>query len=82
MCVLFVRYSASHGQIGALPVGVTDLHIATDSKYQVGDVWEYKTLAGEERSRFTVVKIDRSSNVGVIIHLAVDKLTWKTCRAI
>ena len=52
----------------------------TDSKYRVGDVWEYTTRGGEEQSRLTIVKIDKSSKLGIVIHIAVDRLNWRTCQ--
>lgn len=51
-----------------------------DPKYQVGDIWEYKTRTGEEGSKFTVVKVEKASSLGLIIHIAVDNLTWRTCQ--
>jgi hypothetical protein len=72
--------SHSTGQIGVLPKGDVRLRAVTDPKYSVGDVWEYKTRAGEEHSRLTVLKIERSSKLGIIVHVAVDNLTWRTCQ--
>lgn len=67
------------GQIGALPAGTDHLQIVTDPKFHVGDIWEYKTRSGEENSRRIVVRVERSANLGVIVHVAVDHLTWTTC---
>ena len=52
---------------------------ATDSKFHVGDVWEYHTRRGEERSRFIIVKIERAPKVGIIVHIGVDRLNWMKC---
>lgn len=49
-----------------------------DSKYRVGDVWEYDTRGGEKRSRFVVVKVETSPKLGTIVHIGVDNLIWKT----
>ena len=70
----------AQAQIGALPKNDVRLKDATDSKFRVGDVWEYKTRPGEERSRLTIVKIDNSPELGIIVHVAVDSLTWKDCQ--
>jgi hypothetical protein len=67
------------GQIGALPAGTDHLQIVMDPKFHVGDIWEYKTRSGEENSRLIVVRVERSANLGVIVHVAVDHLTWITC---
>jgi hypothetical protein len=67
-------------QIGVLPAQSGNLRSTTDSRYRAGDVWEYTTRHGEEQSRLTIVKVERSSQLGIIIHLALDRLTWKTCQ--
>ena len=75
-----VHVAAVEAQIGALPTDNVGLRSSTDSTYRVGDVWEYRARSGEQASKFTVVKIDSSPNLGIIIHIAVDKLNWKTCQ--
>jgi hypothetical protein len=72
--------AAIQAQIGASPKNDTRLSDASDPKFRVGDVWEYKTRSGEENSRLTVVKIDRSPELGIIVHIAVDNLTWRDCQ--
>jgi hypothetical protein len=62
-----------------MPKNDTRLEDASDPKFHVGDVWEYKTRSGEEDSRLTILKIDSSTELGVIVHVAVDNLTWKNC---
>ena len=71
--------SSSAAQIGILPKKDTTLKDATDSKFHVGDVWQYKTRPGEETSRLIIAKIDDSPDLGVVVHVAVDGLTWKDC---
>jgi len=71
---------AARSQVGALPKNDVRLKDATDPKFRVGDVWEYKTRPGEEHSRLTIVKIDNSAELGLIVHVAVDSLTWKDCQ--
>lgn len=80
MFALLPGFIAPAAQIGALPARGGNLQTANDSKYRVGDVWEYVTRSGEEQSRLTIVKIDKSSKLGIIIHIAVDRLTWRTCQ--
>jgi hypothetical protein len=72
--------AALEAQIGALPTSDTRLNDASDPKFHVGDVWEYKTRAGEENATLTVVKIDSSPELAIIVHVAVDTLTWRDCR--
>jgi hypothetical protein len=72
--------AGARAQVGVLPKNDTQLTDASDPKFHVGDVWEYKTRSGEENSRLTVVKIDTSPELGIIVHIAVDNLTWKDCQ--
>jgi hypothetical protein len=66
-------------QVGVLPKNDTRLEDASDPKFHVGDSWEYKTRSEEENSRLTTLKIDSSPELGVIVHVAVDNLTWRDC---
>ena len=51
---------AASAQIGVLPQEDTTLHEASDDKFKVGDVWEYATREGEEKSALTVLKVESS----------------------
>jgi hypothetical protein len=66
-------------QVGLAPKNDVTLKDATDNKFRVGDVWEYETRKGEERSRLTIVKIDNSPELGVIVHIGVDNLRFSNC---
>lgn len=67
-------------QIGLAPKNDFRLEAATDTKFRVGDVWEYDNRPGESSSRVTILKIDHSPEVGIIVHVAVDQLTWQDCQ--
>ena len=66
-------------QIGVLPKKNVTLKDATDDRFRVGDVWEYATQKGEEHSRLTIVKIDQSPELGLIVHVGVDNLRFSNC---
>lgn len=70
---------AASAQVGVLPKNDVTLQDATDDKYRVGDAWEYETRKGEEHSRLTIVKIDRSPELGLVIHIAVDNVKFSNC---
>ena len=72
-------FGAVDAQIGVIPKGEVRLDESKDQKFQVGDIWEYKTRPGEERSRITILRIENSPKVGIIVHVAVDNLTWLDC---
>src|SRR6516165_5292875 len=57
-----------------LPQNDTTLRDATDEKFKVGDVWEYETRKGEEKSTVTILKVENSPEPGAIVHIAVDKV--------
>lgn len=80
MGAVALLFAGGRAQIGALPKNDTRLNDASDPKFHVGDVWGYKTRSGEDNSRLTVVKIDSSPELGIIVHIAVDNLTWKDCQ--
>jgi hypothetical protein len=62
-----------------LPTKDTSLKEVSDPKFRVGDVWEYHTRRGEEQSRLTVVKVEESPEVGIIVHVAVDRIRLASC---
>src|SRR5437870_13231041 len=68
-------------QVGVLPKKDVSLTDATDDKFRVGNVWEYETRKGEERSRLTILKVDNSPELGVIVHIGVDNVRLSNCRA-
>jgi hypothetical protein len=51
-----------------------------DPKFRSGDVWEYKTRPSEEKSRITILRTETSPGLGMIVHVAVDNLSWKDCQ--
>jgi hypothetical protein len=71
--------SGVSAQIGVLPQKDTTLQSATDEKFKVGDVWEYETRKGEEKSTVTILKVDISPELGVIVHVAVYKIKLANC---
>lgn len=68
-------------QIGVMPQKDTTLPDAKDDKFKVGDVWGYATRGGEENSTVTILKIDRSPELGMIVQIAVDKIRLANCHS-
>ena len=46
----------------------------SEGKYRVGEVWGYHTRPGEKGSFLTVLKVESSPTIGVIVHIRVDGL--------
>jgi hypothetical protein len=51
---------------------------AQDKKFHPGQVWQYKTRAGEEKSFVTILKVE-SLPRGIVVHIRVDKVHLKNC---
>ena len=52
-----------------------------DSKYKVGQQWNYSARPGEEKSYLIIVKIDNDPKLGRIIHIALRGLKIKNPRS-
>jgi hypothetical protein len=63
-----------------VPKKDTSLQDTTDAKFKPGDVWHYATREGEEQSTLTVLKVDNSPELGVIVHIGVERIKLTNCR--
>ena len=43
-----------------------------DARFRPGQVWTYSTRAGEQSSTLTILEVDRSLKLGVLVHIRVD----------
>jgi hypothetical protein len=50
-----------------------------DSKFQPGQVWQYKTRPHEKNSTLTILKVESLAKIGVIVHIRVDKIRLRNC---
>jgi hypothetical protein len=78
--VAFTFSGTAVAQIGVAPKKDTSLQDVTDAKFKPGDVWEYTSREGEERSTLTILKVDNSPELGVIVHIGVEKIKLANCR--
>lgn len=53
------------------------LFTSQDDKYKIGQIWEYKTRKGEEKSMLTIVGVEKHKKLGTIVNIYVDGLTVK-----
>jgi len=53
---------------------------APHSKYEVGQVWKYKTKIGEEQSTIVILKIEHYDSMGNVIHTSVRNLKINNSR--
>jgi hypothetical protein len=66
-------------QIRVMPQKDTTLQDAKDGRFKVGDVWAYSTREGEEESTLTILKVESSPELGVIVHIAVERVRLANC---
>jgi len=52
-----------------------------DSRFHVGERWDYRTRQGEEKSALTIVKVETTPKLGVIVHVSLDGLRIKSAHA-
>lgn len=52
-----------------------------NEKFAVGQIWEYQTRAGEEKSTLTIVGVEKHKKLGTIINIYVDGLKIKNAHA-
>jgi hypothetical protein len=56
---------------------VAPLQDVTTSRYQVGQVWKYRTRPNEPDSLLTIVKVELQHSTAIAVHIHVDGLCLK-----
>jgi hypothetical protein len=51
-----------------------------DSTYSPGQVWSYKSRPSEGSSTVTILRVETSPKVGVIVHVRIDGVQFKNCK--
>ena len=46
----------------------------SEGRYRVGERWSYRARPGEEGSLLTVLRVESSRKLGVIVHVGIDGL--------
>jgi hypothetical protein len=49
----------------------------SEEEFKAGQIWNYKTRAGEENSKLTILKVETYEAQGVVIHVALNGLRIK-----
>ena|ERR1700722_1293578 len=50
-----------------------------NSKFKPGQVWQYKTRSGEEKSSITILKVESVPKIGTIVHVRVENVRLRNC---
>jgi hypothetical protein len=79
LCFLTLAFTSVLAQVGVLPTKHIKVKETRDTKFSVGDVWEYQTRRNEETSRVIIVRLDKSPDLGVIVHVAVEGIKLANC---
>jgi hypothetical protein len=48
------------------------------SRFQPGQVWQYKTRRGEELSRLTIAEVESHPKLGTIVHIQIKDVAIKS----
>jgi hypothetical protein len=48
-----------------------------DDKFKVGQIWNYQTRPGEEKSTLIILKVEKYDSLGIVIHVAINDLHIK-----
>ena len=79
IALAFFLTGAAFAQIGVLPKQDTTLREVTDTKFKPGDVWQYATRPGEEQSTLTILRVENSPELGIIVHISVARIRLTNC---
>ena len=52
----------------------SDLPVTNASLYRPGQVWRYHTRPKEEQSTLTILRVDSTPKLGIIVHISLDGL--------
>lgn len=53
--------------------------LVSDSKFVPGQVWRYKTRLGDESSTVTILRVEKTPKLGIIVHVRIDGVHFRNC---
>jgi hypothetical protein len=71
LAILLSQSSHAFSQKKPCPALETNV---VDQKFHPGQVWTYQSRPGETASTLTILRVDSSEKLGVIVHIRVDGL--------
>jgi hypothetical protein len=54
--------------------------VINDPTYKPGQVWSYKARPGEEESTITILRVESTPKLGLIVHVRIDKFKLENCK--
>jgi hypothetical protein len=73
LCFIFCCDSVGQQGSAAKPCPTLEANVQ-DPTFKPGQIWSYTTRPNDTGSTITILQIDRSEKIGVIIHVRVDGL--------
>jgi hypothetical protein len=53
--------------------------VVVDSIYKPGQVWSYKSRPGEGSSTITILRVESTPKLGVIVHVRIEGFQFQDC---
>jgi hypothetical protein len=53
--------------------------VVDDPTYKPGQVWSYKTRAGDEDSTVTILRVESTPKLGTIVHVQIQRWRLENC---
>jgi len=53
--------------------------VVEDPTYKPGQVWKYKTRPGDDDSTITILRVESTPKLGIIVHVKIDKFKLENC---
>jgi hypothetical protein len=54
--------------------------VVDDTTYKPGQVWSYKNRPGEDASTITILRVESTPKLGLIVHVRIDKFRLENCK--
>lgn len=72
------RFFRQSARVGDDAETLVEVH---DGKYRAGERWSYRARPGDEESVLTILRVESSLNIGVIVHIRIDGLRLESAHA-
>ncbi len=53
--------------------------VVADPTYKPGQVWSYKTRPGDEESTITILRVESTPKLGIIVHVKIEGFKLENC---
>lgn len=78
VALLFAAFTLSRGFAADEPKCAQPT-VVQDPTYKPGQVWSYKNRPGENESTVTILRVESTPKLGIIVHVRIDKFNLENC---